>query len=109
MKLAYNSSIETIRISESAGLYSAEDVAIKTLNDILNKKFMSSVGFEGWMLCTTCSATAPTTSYLDLVIQIFTMGIFRLASFIYLKQCDQTIKKCAKEKEMENAQTVKDK
>ncbi|GFU45781.1 3-ketodihydrosphingosine reductase [Nephila pilipes] len=90
--------IETIRISESAGLYSAKDVAIKTLNDVLNKKFMSSVGFEGFLLSNVCSGMAP-SSFLELIVQVFTMGLFRLATFIYLKQCDHTIKKCAEDKE----------
>ncbi|CAL1286037.1 unnamed protein product [Larinioides sclopetarius] len=101
-----NKPIETVRISESAGLYSAEDVAIKTLNDILNKKFMSSIGFEGWMLCTACSATTPTNSFVELLVQIFTTGIFRLAAFIYLKQCDYTIKKCAQEIETQNKKAI---
>ncbi|XP_055952192.1 3-ketodihydrosphingosine reductase-like isoform X2 [Argiope bruennichi] len=101
-----NKPIETIRISESAGLYSAEDVAKQTLNDILNKKFMSTIGFDGLMLCTACSATMPTNSYFELLVQIFTMGILRLASFVYLKQCDHTIKKCARDKEMESKKTL---
>ncbi|GBM14662.1 3-ketodihydrosphingosine reductase [Araneus ventricosus] len=96
-----NKPIETVRISESAGLYSAEDVATKTLNDVLNKKFMSSIGFEGWMMCTACSASTPTNSFVELLVQIFTAGIFRLAAFVYLKQCDYTIKKCPRERSTE--------
>lgn len=94
--------IETIRISESAGLYSAKDVATKALNDILNKKFLSSVGFEGLLLCNTCCCMAPVNSLLELIFQVFTMGFIRLVSFIYLKQCYHTIRKCAEEKEREN-------
>ncbi|KAG8187413.1 hypothetical protein JTE90_009489 [Oedothorax gibbosus] len=92
--------IETKRISESCGFFSAEEVATKTLQ--LNNKFMSSVGFEGWMICTACSGSTPANSYLDLIIQVMTMGLFRIALFIYLKQCDSTIQKCAVEKLKKN-------
>ncbi|GFY36539.1 3-ketodihydrosphingosine reductase [Trichonephila clavipes] len=61
--------IETVRISESAGLFSAKDVAIKTLDDILNKKFMSSVGFEGLLLCYAFSCMKPSGSFLEVIIQ----------------------------------------
>ncbi|KAG8187411.1 hypothetical protein JTE90_009487 [Oedothorax gibbosus] len=91
--------IETIQISESGGLFSAEEVATKTLQDVMNNKFMSTVGFEGWMLCMLCSGATPVNSYLDLIIQVLTMGLFRIVLFVYMKQFEWTIQKCAEEKE----------
>ncbi|XP_015908034.1 3-dehydrosphinganine reductase [Parasteatoda tepidariorum] len=92
--------IETAKISESGGLYEAEIVARKTLYDVLDNKFMSSVGLEGWMLCVACSGTTPVNSIFQLLIQVATTGLMRLGLYIYLLQCDQTIKKCFKEREL---------
>ncbi|GFY47173.1 3-dehydrosphinganine reductase TSC10B [Trichonephila inaurata madagascariensis] len=93
--------IETVRISESAGLFSAKDVAIKTLDDILNKKFMSSVGFEGSVLCYAFSCMKPSGSFLEVIIQVFTVGLLRLVTFVHLKHIYYTVRKCAEEKERE--------
>lgn len=94
-----NKPIETKVISESGGLYSPEVVAKQTLNDALSGNFSSTVGFESWMIRTVCSGMSPITSYLDIISQVLTMGIFRIAAIIFLRKCDSKISECAKQRQ----------
>ncbi|XP_035208238.1 3-ketodihydrosphingosine reductase-like isoform X3 [Stegodyphus dumicola] len=91
--------VETMRMSESGGLFSAKEVALKTLQDAFNKKFMSSIGFEGWILCTLGSGTAPVNSVLELVMQMMTTGFLRLCIVFYLWKCNDIVYQSAKERE----------
>ncbi|KFM80538.1 3-ketodihydrosphingosine reductase, partial [Stegodyphus mimosarum] len=90
---------ETMRMSESGGLFSAKEVALKTLQDAFNKKFMSSIGFEGWILCTLGSGTAPVNSVLEFVMQMMTTGFLRLCIVFYLWKCNDIVYQSAKERE----------
>ncbi|XP_054716176.1 3-ketodihydrosphingosine reductase-like [Uloborus diversus] len=96
-----NKPLETQLISESGGLFSAEEVASNLLNDILDKKFMSTVGFVSKFICTLCSAMCPINSFFDLALQMVTMGLCRVVGAIVLWNFDKIIKQCAVEKEKE--------
>ena len=80
---------ETRIISEAAGLHKADEVGSACLHDTLvsqyfhnlkinsvlffvlqNGKFMSTVGFEGFVQANLCVGMAPFTSWFELVVQV---------------------------------------
>lgn len=89
-----NKPLETKLICETAGLLMASEVAAKTLKDAMNEQFMSSVGFEGWMLCTLCSSMSPVSSVGKLFLEILTLGAFRAVGYLYRVGCERTIRRC---------------
>ncbi|KAG7166194.1 3-ketodihydrosphingosine reductase-like [Homarus americanus] len=76
--------IETKLISEAAGLFKAEEVAKKLVDDALSGCFTSTVGFEGFMLTTLCAGMGPITDAVSFVAQVFLSGVFRSVSAFYL-------------------------
>ncbi|XP_048756540.1 3-ketodihydrosphingosine reductase-like isoform X2 [Ostrea edulis] len=90
---------ETILISDTVGLFSPSDVAKSVFTDAMNGKFLSYVGMDGWLLCTLSSGMSPATSVVDLLQQIFTMGICRFVCQFYLFHFDRIIGKCKREKD----------
>ncbi|XP_054159593.1 3-ketodihydrosphingosine reductase-like [Oppia nitens] len=95
-----NKPIETKLISDSGGLYSPDIVAKHTLTDALSGKFHSTVGFESWMVRTLCCGMSPFTSTIEVILQVLTMGLFRIVGIIFLAKCDSIIKKCTQEKQI---------
>ncbi|KAG0713584.1 3-ketodihydrosphingosine reductase [Chionoecetes opilio] len=85
--------IETRLISEAAGLFTSEQVAKKLVEDALQGKFTSTVGFEGFMLTTLCAGMGPISDSLSLLAQVFLSGIFRLISAFYLWSFSNIIKR----------------
>lgn len=65
-----NKPLETLLISETAKLFTPEEVGNKILQDALDGHFFSTVGFEGHMMTTSCAGMAPYTSYLELMYQV---------------------------------------
>ncbi|CAG2122309.1 unnamed protein product [Medioppia subpectinata] len=92
--------IETKLISDAGGLYSPDIVAKHTMIDAMSGKFHSTVGFESWMIRTLCCGMSPITSTLDAVLQVLSMGLFRIVGLIFLRKCDSIIKKCSQEKQL---------
>lgn len=88
--------LETRLISESAGLMQPDVVAKNLINDALNGKFYSTVGFESFMLKTVCCGMTPVASLEELFLQVFLMGGFRLISSVYLASFHRIIKNCMK-------------
>jgi len=91
--------IETKKISESSGLFNPKEVAKKLMEDILNGKFMSSMGLEGGLLCSLCAGMAPISSCTELASQVCTMGVFRLVSFFIHLNFDYIVRKCMKDRD----------
>jgi len=85
---------ETLLISESAGLQSPESVANCLMNSTLKGQFISTMGLEGFIQSTVCIGMAPFTSAFDLIIQVLTMGLFRLISVCYLYKFQRIVVKC---------------
>jgi len=85
---------ETRLISESAGLYSPDSVAQACLTDTLKGRFMSTVGFEGFIQAMLCAGMAPVTSLFELCVQVSTMGLLRLVSVWYLFKFDRIVHRC---------------
>ncbi|KRT78841.1 dehydrogenase [Oryctes borbonicus] len=93
---------ETKLICESAGLFKAEDVAKKMLDDALAEKFMSSIGFESYLLTTLCSGMTRFSSICDLLFQSCLLGLFKIICALYLASFNRIIKKVAKKNKTEN-------
>ncbi|KAH3771574.1 3-ketodihydrosphingosine reductase-like [Dreissena polymorpha] len=92
---------ETIMISETAGLFKAEDVAKTILSDSLKGKFLSYVGLDGWMLATMTSGMSAATSALEVVTQFFLLGLLRVIGLFYLSSFDRIVLQCKKERDAE--------
>lgn len=86
--------LETKLISEAGGLYKPEVVAEQLMKDVLNKKFFSTVGFEGNILTALSCGMTPVTTLSELFFQVFFMGLFRLISVFYRISFDNIIKNC---------------
>ncbi|GAB1599259.1 3-ketodihydrosphingosine reductase-like [Argonauta hians] len=95
---------ETELISETGGLISSETVAKKILDEVLNGKFQCSFGLDGFLLATLTAGMAPVSSGLEALLQIFSVGLFRLIGLFYLYSFNQIVHKCHKEK-TENKKT----
>lgn len=70
---------------------SPDAVAEQLLSDALDKKFWSTVGFEGNLLVFGCAGFSPFTSLLEVIPQIFLSGFVRLISIFHLKKIDSII------------------
>ena len=69
------------------------------VNATLNGDYTCYWGLEGWMLATLTSGMGPATSILDVLSQVFLMGILRLVSLFYLWSFRSIISKCKDERE----------
>jgi len=83
----------TREISKTAGLVPAEVVASGLVADMLKGKFLSTIGFESAIVRIVCAGMSPVTSLSELLIQVHTMGILRLAGFFFLKSFDTIVHK----------------
>ncbi|XP_061197886.1 3-ketodihydrosphingosine reductase-like isoform X2 [Saccostrea echinata] len=90
---------ETLLISDTVGLFSPSYVAKSVFRDALNGRFLSYVGMDGWLLSNLSSGMSPATSVVDLLQQVFAMGIFRFVCQFYLFHFDRIIRKCKEEKD----------
>ncbi|XP_065165250.1 3-ketodihydrosphingosine reductase [Atheta coriaria] len=90
---------ETKLISEAAGLVDPQVVAQALLNDALNGKFFSSVGFESWLMTTLCVGMTPFQRYFDVIVQALTLGPIRLISSFYITNFQKIVIKCKEERE----------
>ncbi|XP_042859597.1 3-ketodihydrosphingosine reductase-like [Penaeus japonicus] len=83
--------VETKLISESAGLFKADEVAHKLVEDALRGSFCSTTGFEGFMLTTLCAGMGPITDAASFLAQVFLTGLFRSISAFYLWSFDRIV------------------
>ena len=95
---------ETHLISEAAGLYQPSDVARIMVDSALrpNPPFSVYFGLEGWMLSTLTAGMGPPHGVLDVVCQIFLMGLLRFVSLFYLWDFRRIVKRCRRELEGDN-------
>ena len=91
---------ETQLISESAGLFRAEDVARSMVAAALSPRpsFQVYFGLEGWMLSTLTSGMGPVYGMIDALSQVVLMGLLRLVSLFYLADFRRIVKRCYREK-----------
>lgn len=103
--------LETKLISASGGLLDSNIVAKKLLIDAKVKgnkwdkilvwwkwfflfqkeAFMSTVGFESFMLSTLCVGMSPFSSLAEVILQAFLVGPFRLISSFYLRSFQKIV------------------
>ncbi|XP_041455506.1 3-ketodihydrosphingosine reductase-like [Lytechinus variegatus] len=100
---------ETRLISETSGLYAAQDVARIIVQDSLNAVFLSYVGMDGYMLSILTCGMSPVTSMMVGVQQVAFMGLFRVISHLYLGSFDRIIKRCKEERDKTESKQFKDK
>ncbi|XP_064488099.1 3-ketodihydrosphingosine reductase-like [Ornithodoros turicata] len=91
--------IETKLICGAAGLSSAESVALSMLDDILERNFAATVGFDGRFILTLCAGMMPFNSWLDLMVQVLSMGFLRLVGVFYLGRFYSVVASCASKRE----------
>lgn len=84
---------ETKAISETAGVFEANYVAKRIIEDALLGKFTSYIGVDGWMLSIGTAGMSPPSSFLEAFQQVLLMGILRLIGIFYLLSFDRIIKK----------------
>ncbi|CAH1780166.1 unnamed protein product [Owenia fusiformis] len=87
---------ETKLISEAAGVYQPEQVAQTIIEGAKKRKFNISLGIDGLMLTSVNAGMSPVTHLSDAVIQVLSMGIFRLIGLFYIFTFDSIVKKCMK-------------
>ncbi|WAR12177.1 KDSR-like protein [Mya arenaria] len=90
---------ETVLISETAGLFKADEVARTILTDSLHGKFMSYVGLDGWMLASITAGMSQASSLVEVITQVLLMGILRLVGLFYLSSFDKIVLRCKQEKD----------
>ncbi|CAL1539395.1 unnamed protein product [Lymnaea stagnalis] len=94
---------ETKLISETSGLFTAENVSNIILADTVRGRFFSSMGLDGTMLaCVTCGFS-PVTSIMEATQQVVTMGIFRIISLFYLDHFDRIVRRCKLDRDAQEA------
>ncbi|KAH9507693.1 hypothetical protein Btru_053482 [Bulinus truncatus] len=99
--------LETKLISETSGLFSAENVASIILSDTVRGRFFSSMGLDGIMLsCLTCGFS-PVTSLMEATQQVVTMGVFRIISLFYLDHFDRIVRRCKLDREAQKSDKKK--
>lgn len=96
-------------ISESAGLFTPEYVAEKHVEDIVDGQYCTSIGLEGWMLATSTAGACPEKSLWRALAQIFTSGLFRGISLVFLGYFNGICKKAYKRRLLEESETEDDK
>ncbi|GJQ12033.1 hypothetical protein GpartN1_g3824.t1 [Galdieria partita] len=79
---------ETLRLSQGAGLFSAEQVAKEAFKDIIYRRFLISIGLQGKMLVNVCSGFGPQVS----LFQLLSMPLMRGICFFVQRQQEQIIK-----------------
>ena len=80
-------------ISDEGGLFTPEQVAKKSLKDCLNNQFISTIGFNGFVVTTLCSGMMPCRSWLQCLIQICLMSPLRAFGLHFLYSCEQIVRK----------------
>ena len=81
-------------IGESAGLFSAQEVAKSLGDSIENGNFVTTVGFEGWMLGMLTAGAGPEPNYFNACAQCLLNGVFRAIMLAYLGSFHRIVKSC---------------
>ncbi|KAB0796018.1 hypothetical protein PPYR_10079 [Photinus pyralis] len=84
---------ETLLISGCAGLFQPDVVAERLLDDALDKKFFSHIGFESFVSTTLGAGMSPCSSIAEILLQLFCMGPLRLIGLGYLAHFHRIIRR----------------
>lgn len=86
--------IEVKLIGESAGIFTAKEVAKAFVNDMLKGEFITTVGLEGKMLGALTAGAGPEPSVINALIQTLFAGIFRCIMLGYLSTFNHIVQIC---------------
>ena len=82
-------------LSETSGLFSAEAVAKRMVDDMLKTRppFHVYIGLDGWLLSGVSAGMSPLMNIVDGLYQIFLGGLLRFVSLFYLWDFRNTVRK----------------
>ena len=92
---------ETKLISEMAGLFKAENVAKRMVDDALKGKFLTYLGLDGWMVTHLTAGMSSPGSVFDVLLQTTFLGLFRAISIGYNLYFDSIVNRCKTSKEQD--------
>jgi len=92
---------ETKKICGTAGMFKAEDIAMKMVSSATQRRpaFNVYFGLDGWMLATLTAGMSPVHSITDALYQICLMSLLRFVSLFYLMDFRRIIDRSANRKE----------
>ncbi|CAI4226478.1 unnamed protein product [Auanema sp. JU1783] len=85
---------ETKLMSDSAGLFSPQDVAVAHLADIESGQYCTTIGLDGWMLGVLTAGASPEKSLARALVQSSCAGLFRAVMLCYIGYFNGIVKKC---------------
>ncbi|XP_075146107.1 3-ketodihydrosphingosine reductase [Haematobia irritans] len=89
---------ETKIISGSGGLANPDTVAKQILNDALNGKFISILGFESWLITLLGGALFRWNGIYENILHAIALGPLRIVGYILHLHFERIVRNCAKEK-----------
>ncbi|VDM70258.1 unnamed protein product [Strongylus vulgaris] len=92
---------ETQLISETAGLFSPEQVAEAHVKDIESGNYYTAIGLDGWMLSILTAGAAPERNMLRSLAQILLAGLLRGVILVYTGYFYGIVKKCYRRRKAE--------
>ena len=90
---------ETRLICETAGLFPAEKVAEKLLDDVMAGNINSTVGTEGLLMTTVGLGMGPVGSVGQLAREVLLMPIFRLVVAFFHRSWDGIVRDCMRKRD----------
>lgn len=85
---------ETKLMSESAGLFTPEEVAKAHIQDIEDGQYTTTIGLDGWMLGALTAGASPEKNLGRALVQTLLGGLFRGVMLIYLGYFNGIVKRC---------------
>ena len=95
---------ETKEISATSGLFEADVVARKMIDDVENGRFLGTIGLDGFLLGTVTAGMSPATCWSEVFAQVGFMSLFRVIGLFYLATFDGICRKWKKLKEQKKTQ-----
>ncbi|PAA70388.1 hypothetical protein BOX15_Mlig008582g3, partial [Macrostomum lignano] len=82
----------TASISANISLYSADQIAEQLVKDLIDGRFLSCFGSDGWLVGCLTAGFSPPTGWLDTMAQCGLGGLFRVIGLVYLKSLYQLVR-----------------
>lgn len=85
----------TMKMSESGNVYSPQDVASSIIEDMIAKKFYSTVGLENRMVLSSVNTFMPVSSVHKLLFDCILAGPLKLVGYFILKSWNKMVDEAA--------------
>ncbi|XP_065064132.1 3-ketodihydrosphingosine reductase-like [Rhopilema esculentum] len=89
-------------ISETAGLFTPDEVAEIIIKGVNNRQYLIWCGVDGFAMNTLTCGAAPPSSLGEVLVQVLLMGPLRLMILFYLWSFSRIIAKCTKAEKIQN-------